>query len=584
MAIFKKSTRKLLPHETSGTKKFFIGLLIFVTALAVLGGFWFLSLLGPKDVDFRDFNYNTDVLDSIKAIQQESIELEEQFEELLVMREPRPEDINLLKKALDKQKEYLAAITGVDSEAYDRQLNLEKRYQNLAAGHILQVSLDLESEAEALARSREYESARTKYHEAYEQQELINETFPLSSAYNMGRATRLQRQTRYFTAEPLLERSLAFENEADLLIEAKEWEQAEERLQQAMALQDKLNREYRGSKQASVSRLEGLRVKLVGIRSGQSYLEIQRVVELADERRAANENLEAAAIYLEAARLQVQLNESYRDSPYASSERVSEYQRKSQTSESFELGFEIERNHDFMQQLLSERRTFEAAEVIALLRRDIRQMQEGFPRSSLNDDDLQIKIRYLNLVQNDLGFIQDRIYDALLPIPEIEAWRMLRTEVPQALYSLIMGTNPSRNQGDLRPVDSVSWLEAKNFCERLSWILGQPVRLPTENEFRQALGRLRYLVLEEHVWSVSDADGVPQAIGTKEPFASGFYDLLGNISEWLESIDRFETEGALHIGGHAQDRIESIFTVPLREAPRGERNRLTGFRIVVKVN
>jgi hypothetical protein len=385
-------------------------------------------------------------------------------------------------------------------------------------------------------------------------------------------------------AEPLLQRSLTFESEADLLIEAKEWGQAEERLQQAVDLQDKLNREYRGTNQASVLRLEDLRVKLVGIRSGQSYMEVQRVVELADERRAASENLEAAVLYQEAARLQRQLNEDYRDSPNASSERISEYQRKSQTSESFELGLEIERNRDFMQQLLSERRTFEAAEVIASLRRDIRQMQEAFPHSSLNDDDLQLEIRYLNLVQNDLGFIQDRIYGALLPIPEIEGWRMLRTEVPQALYSLIMGTNPSRNQGDVRPVDSISWTEAKNFCERLSWILGQPVRLPTENEFRQALGRLRYVVLEDHVWSAEDADGVPQAIGTKEPFTSGFYDLLGNTSEWLESIDRFENESASHIGGHAQDRIESIFTVPLRKAPRGERNRLTGFRVAVKVN
>ena len=484
MAIFKKSTRKSLPHETSGTKEFLRGLLISVIALTVLGGFWFLSQLGPKDVDFRDFNYNMEVLDSIKAIQQESIELEEQFEEVLVLREPRPEDMNLLKKALDKQKEYLAAIAGVDSEAYDRQLNLEERYQNLAAERLLLVSLDLESKAEALARSRDYANARAKYLEAHEQQKQINETFPLSSAYNVGRATRLQRQARYFTAEPLLQRSLALENEADLLIEAKEWKEAEERLKQAMDLQDKLNREYRGTNQASVSRLEALRVKLVGILSGQSYLEVQRVAKLADERRAANENLEAAAIYQEAARLQRQLNENYRDSPYASSERLSEYQRKSQTSESFELGLEIERNHDFMQQLLSERRTFEAAEVIVLLRRDIRQMQESFPRSSLNDDDLQLKIRYLNLVQSDLGFIQDRIYGALLPIPEIEAWRMLRTEVSQALYSLIMGTNPSRNQGDLRPVDSISWLEAKNFCERLSWILGQPVRLPTEKEFR----------------------------------------------------------------------------------------------------
>ncbi len=583
MPIFKKPSRKLLFRERSGVKKFFKGLLLLVIALCVLGGFWVLSQLGPKDVDFRNFDFNVELSDSIKAIQQESIELEAQFEEVLVLREPLLEDINLLKKALDKQKEYLAAATVVDSEGYNRQMNLEERYQNLAAASLIAASLDLESKAEALASSRDYENASAKYREAYEQQKQINETFPLSSAYNLGRATRLQRQVLYYTAEPLLQRSLALENEADLFIEAKEWSQAEESLQRAIDFQDKLNREYRGTNQASVSRLEGLRVKLIGIRSGQSYVEVLRVAELADERFALSENLEAAALFQEAARLQLQLNEAYRESPYASSERVAEYQRKSQTSESFELGLEIERKHDFMQELLSERRTFEAAEVIASLRRDVRQMQEAFPRSSLNDDDLQLKIRYLNLVQSDLGFIQDRIYGALLPIPETEGWRMLRTEVPQVLYTLIMGTNPSRNKGDVCPVDSISWTDAKNFCERLSWILGQPVRLPTENEFREALGRLRYVVLEDHVWSVADANGVPQAVGTKEPFASGFYDLLGNTSEWLESIDRFEAEAARHIGGHAQDSRNSLFTVPLREAPRGERNRLTGFRIVVKI-
>ena len=584
MAIFKKSSRKRLSHEISGLKKYLLALLIVGLAAGVLVGFWFLSQLGPRDVDFRDFKTNTVVPESVKALQQESVELEAQFEEILVLREARSEDIALLKQALDKQKAYLQAITGVDSEGYTRQVNLEERYQNLAAEVLRQESLDLELKAEALAASEDYEKARALYREAYKKQQNINETYPISAAYNVGRATRLARQARYLTAEPLLQRSLAFEKEADLLIEAKEWVQAEERLQQAIDLQDKLNREYRGTNQASVSRLEQLRVKLVGIRSGQSYMEVQRVAQLADASRAANENPEAAALYQEAARLQRQLNEAYRDSPYASSERVSEYQRKSQTAESFQLGLEIERNHDWMQTLLSDRRTYEAAELIVALRRDIKQMQEAFPRSSLNDEDLELKVRYLNLVQNDLGFIQDRIYDALLPVPEAEAWQMLRTEVPQALYALIMGTNPSRNKGDLRPVDSVNWIEAKNFCERLSWILGKPVRLPTENEFRQALGPLRYVVLENHVWSVSDSGDVPQDVGTKEAFARGFYDLLGNVSEWLESIDRFETENARHIGGHAQDRMESIFTVPVREAPRGERNRLAGFRFVVQVD
>jgi len=584
MAIFKKSSRKRLSHEISGLKKYLLALLILGLAASLLVGFWFLSQLGPRDVDFRDFKTNTVVPESVKALQQESVKLETQFEEILAFRDARPEDIALLKQALDKQKAYLQAITGGDSEGHQRQVNLEERYQNLAAEVLRQESLDLELKAEALAANEDYENARALYREAYEKQQDINETYPISAAYNVGRATRLARQARYLTAEPLLQRSLAFEKEADLLIEAKEWAQAEERLQQAIDLQDKLNREYRGTNQASVSRSEQLRVKLVGIRSGQSYMEVQRVAQLADASRAANENPEAAALYQEAARLQRQLNEAYRDSPYASSERVSEYQRKSQTAESFQLGLQIERNHDQMQTLLSDRRTYEAAELIVALRSDVKQMREAFPRSSLNNEDLELKVRYLNLVQNDLGFIQDRIYDALLPVPEAEAWQMLRTEVPQALYAHIMGTNPSRNKGDLRPVDSVSWIEAKNFCERLSWILGKPVRLPTENEFRQALGPLRYVVLENHVWSVSDSEGVPQDVGTKEVFARGFYDLLGNVSEWLESIDRFETENARHIGGHAQDRLESIFTVPLREAPRGERSRLAGFRVVVQVD
>jgi len=382
----------------------------------------------------------------------------------------------------------------------------------------------------------------------------------------------------------MLQQSLHFERDADALIAKNEWESAAALLQQAIQIQLELNREYRGTNQASVSRLERLKVKWVGIESGQDHLEIEQVSNLADTSRAEGETLKAASLYKEVARLQKLLNKEYPDSPYASSERVAEFQRKSETAQSVELGLEIETNHDLLKRFLSERRTYEAAEVIVALRRDIKHMQNAFPRSSLNDEELEVKVRYLNLVQSDLGYIQDRVYDALLPVPGEGGLRMLRTELPQALYAIMMGTNPSRNQGDVNPVDSVSWTEAKSFCERMSWILGKEVRLPSENEFRQALGRLRYVVLEEHVWSILDADGVAQPVGKKAPFASGFYDLLGNVSEWLESGDRFDSEEARHIGGHAQDRLESIFSVPMRSAPRGDRNRLTGFRIVVLVD
>jgi hypothetical protein len=67
MAIFKKSSRKLLPHETSGAEKLFKRLLVALITVVVLGGFWLLSQLGPKDVDFRNFDFTVELSDSIKS-------------------------------------------------------------------------------------------------------------------------------------------------------------------------------------------------------------------------------------------------------------------------------------------------------------------------------------------------------------------------------------------------------------------------------------------------------------------------------------------------------------------------------------
>ena len=584
MAIFKNSLRKPLSILARLLKKYLFPLLMISLGTSIFGGFWLLSQLGPKDVDFREIKPRAEVSDAAKAFLQESIELEARYDEVAALRDPRAEDLRFLKQAIKRQEAYIGAVNGFDSDATNRKIRLEQRYQEIASKSLHRESLDLEKQAETFALKKDFENAVIAYTKASEKQQKINETFPRSLAYNVSRAILLTRQVISLTAEPLFQRSLAYEKEADALEESKEWALAEKTLKQAVDLQDEINQKYRGVKQADMSRIGQMRTKLIRIQSGQSYTELERISQIADSRLAANENFEAAALYEEAARLQQEINDAYRESPHASSSRVTEFLRKSETAKSLELGLEIERNHDLLQRLLSERRTYEATDAIVALRRDITQMQTSFPLSSLNNKDLQIKVRYLTLIQKDLGFIHDRIYDSLLPVPKYEEWLMLRTEVSQALFFLIMGTNPSRNKGDLRPVDSVNWIDAKDFCERLGWVLGKPVRLPTENEFRLALGPLRYLVLENHVWSAESADGIPQNIGTKEPFDSNYYDLLGNVSEWLESIDRFSSEEAVHIGGNAQDRLESIFSVPLRDRPRGERSRLIGFRVVVKNN
>lgn len=566
-------------------RRILLSLLVCLLCVGVLAAFWFLSQLGPKEVSLDESGYvANDVTPELLALAERSRDLETRFDEVVNVRGIGVDAISLLKESLDLQEEYVSQVQAYDSEAIDRRDRLRRKYQNLAADELKERSRELEKAGDDLLRAEDFEGAKVRFEEAAKYQREINENYPLSAAYDVGRSAYLQRQIQHASALPLQNRSIALEAEADQLIKMEDWLGAEEKLNQAISIQENLNRNFRNSVQASVSRVEDLKTKRLRIRSGQSYLEIKRIEALAEERFSANKMAEAASFYEEAVRLQRELNEAFPSSPYASSELVVDFQRKNETAQSYQLGLEIEENHDRLRQLLANRRAFEAAEVIVELQRQIRQMQEVYPKSSLNDEELQIKVRYLTLLQSDLTYIQDRVYDLMLPVPQVNGWVMSKTEVTQALYNLIMGTNPSRNVGEQLPVDSVSWTEAKRFCTRMAWIMGHEVRLPTEYEYRQALGRLRYVVLENHVWSAEDSGGVAKSVASKDPLNDGFYDLLGNVSEWLEYEDPYENKNAQHIGGHAQDRLESIFTVPIREAPRGERNRLTGFRIVMALN
>ena len=94
---------------------------------------------------------------------------------------------------------------------------------------------------------------------AFELQKQINEQFPRSPHANAGRATLLQRKSRYLIAEPIYQDSLDLENEADQLAKAKEWEAAESALSKAIEIQLDINRSYRGSKQSGALRLELLK-------------------------------------------------------------------------------------------------------------------------------------------------------------------------------------------------------------------------------------------------------------------------------------------------------------------------------------
>ncbi|TVQ17975.1 MAG: hypothetical protein EA367_16145, partial [Leptolyngbya sp. DLM2.Bin15] len=59
-------------------------------------------------------------------------------------------------------------------------------------------------------------------------------------------------------------------------------------------------------------------------------------------------------------------------------------------------------------------------------------------------------------------------------------------QITQAQYATIMGENPSSFRGDNRPVEMVTWNDAKTFCDRLSERTGRRYFLPAEAEWEYA--------------------------------------------------------------------------------------------------
>ena len=131
----------------------------------------------------------------------------------------------------------------------------------------------------------------------------------------------------------------------------------------------------------------------------------------------------------------------------------------------------------------------------------------------------------------------------------LSSYSIGQTEVTQALWQAVMGSNPSQITGNMsHPVEKVSWNDCQTFIARLNELTGEHFRLPTEAEWEFAArgGNLsqgyKYAGsdnIDDVAWyrvnaydvGSSSPDYGTHPVATKAPNELGLYDMSGNVFE-----------------------------------------------------
>lgn len=123
----------------------------------------------------------------------------------------------------------------------------------------------------------------------------------------------------------------------------------------------------------------------------------------------------------------------------------------------------------------------------------------------------------------------------------LDSYYMAETQVTQALWEAVMGSNPSNWKAPNRPVECVNWNDCQQFLQKLNALTGQKFCLPTEAQWEYAARGGKHSKgykyaggnnLDNVAWWDGNSGNETHDVKQKAANELGLYDMTGNVWEW----------------------------------------------------